>query len=341
VPVDRPEAQPPARRCDFCHELIQPQAKKCKHCGELLDPVLRANEEARRAAEMRHAHAASAPAPVMIHNNVVTNATATAKAAVTARPASSCLGCLTILFVLWLIGYIASLGGSGTPKVENAPPPSPRPAVAATPPARTAIHTPGRQESAAVPPAAAVPPVIEPTSPEGQPIEFRVAILGQAIQVRGKSTLPQGTALLAVVGLPGKTGVLAEEQITVGAGGVIESGWMKLDAALGVGPFVAGVSTVGRQPSSMALCQFDLGQSTSGPSAMAGGPQEAQGQPEPAAEAKASDSRAATTLRMGKGLEKLNPKAAIGYYEQVVREYPESAEAEAAAKRIEALRKKR
>jgi hypothetical protein len=41
---------PAIRQCPFCRQPINAEARKCRLCGETLDPVLRATEEAARAA---------------------------------------------------------------------------------------------------------------------------------------------------------------------------------------------------------------------------------------------------------------------------------------------------
>jgi len=71
IPAHAPQAAPPqayappasapvpTMNCTFCASVINAAAKKCPQCGETLDPALRAAEEARRTAEMAHAHGAN------------------------------------------------------------------------------------------------------------------------------------------------------------------------------------------------------------------------------------------------------------------------------------------
>lgn len=158
VPVEAPQAQPPARVCDFCGEAIQLAAKKCKHCGETLDPVLRAKEEATRAR-----HAPAHPAPVTIYNQVVASATASAKAA----SGGSCLGTLSGCLVLIVLGTLVMFLVS-TPRR----PPVPEPAPAPFAPKPAIIPDPIRPAGEAapiLPRAAEVGRPAEPLAPPSEP----------------------------------------------------------------------------------------------------------------------------------------------------------------------------
>src|SRR5262249_32474054 len=75
---------------------------------------------------------------------------------------------------------------------------------------------------------------------------------------------------------------------------------------------------------------------------LVGDPPDAKPSPATGARSKPAEpdrDKAAAKLRQAKALEKANPKGAIGYYREVVRDYPDTPEAKTAAERIEALQK--
>ncbi|WP_436715623.1 hypothetical protein U8335_25235 [Roseiconus lacunae] len=109
LPITTNHLNPPAvpvetkTECPFCAEVISVNAKKCKHCGEFLDPVLRASMEGSR----------SAAGPQIVNVVHGGNATATASAEASSSISEGCSGCLTLIFIVFLILLCAGIFGGG------------------------------------------------------------------------------------------------------------------------------------------------------------------------------------------------------------------------------------
>lgn len=145
------EVRASTRLCDFCGESIQAIAKKCRHCGEVLDPVLRAAEEERRLAALTPRQTQPQQQPMVIHNNIVSKATATARSYGRQSRPSSCGGCLLlILGFIVLMMLVPKSDTNPQPPVEMQPP-AEVPLAGAQPPPNDAQPAPAPEPVVVVP----------------------------------------------------------------------------------------------------------------------------------------------------------------------------------------------
>jgi hypothetical protein len=98
------------KECPFCGESILAVAKKCKHCGETIDVVLRAAEEAARAAQRPN------PPRVVVQSSASASATVVQKVK-SPSCLSGCLGLVFLCFLAWCL--ISGLAGLLSPPPDT------------------------------------------------------------------------------------------------------------------------------------------------------------------------------------------------------------------------------